>query len=55
MGINIEAPVEPMSEQAKPAVAVIEQFSSALKTGDLKGAGEVLADDVVILESGGAE
>ena len=49
------APVQQVSEQAKPAVAVIEQFSSALKTGDLKRAGEVLADDVVILESGGAE
>jgi uncharacterized protein (TIGR02246 family) len=49
------APVQQVSEQAKPAVVVIEQFSSALKTGDLKRAGEVLADDVVILESGGAE
>ena len=47
--------VQQVSEQAKPVVAVIEQFSSALKTGDLKRAGEVLADDVVILESGGAE
>ena len=49
------APVQQMSEQAKPAVAVIEQLSAALKTGDLIRAGEVLADDVVILESGGAE
>lgn len=49
------APVQQVSEQAKPAVAVIEQFSSALQSGDLKRAGEVLADDVVILESGGAE
>jgi uncharacterized protein (TIGR02246 family) len=49
------APAEQVSEQAKPAVAAIEEFSSALKTGDLKRAGEVLADDVVILESGGAE
>ena len=48
-------PVQHVSEQAKPAVAVVEQFSSALKTGDLKRAGELLADDVVILESGGAE
>ena len=44
-----------VSEQAKPVVAVVEQFSSALKAGDLKRAGEVLADDVLILESGGAE
>jgi ketosteroid isomerase-like protein/mono/diheme cytochrome c family protein len=40
---------------AAPAVAVVEQFSSALKAGDLKRAGRFLADDVVILESGGAE
>ena len=45
--------VQQVSEQAKPVVAVIERFSSALKTGDLKRAGEVLADDVVILESYG--
>lgn len=49
------APVQQVSEQAKPAVDVIEQFSAALKTGDLRRAGELLADDVVILESGGAE
>lgn len=49
------ASTQQVSEQAKPVVAVVEQFSSALKAGDLKRAGEVLADDVLILESGGAE
>ncbi len=44
-----------VSDQAKPAVAVVEQFSAALHTGDLKRAGALLADDVLILESGGAE
>ena len=48
-------PVQPVSEQAKPAVAVVDQFSSALESGDLERVGELLADDVVILENGGAE
>ena len=50
-----DAPVQQVSEQAKPAVAIVEQFSAALKSGDLTPAGELLADDVVILEGGGAE
>ena len=50
-----DAPVQRVSEQAKPAVAIVEQFSSALKSGDLTRASELLADDVVILEGGGAE
>lgn len=49
------APVADVSDQAKPAVAVVEQFSSALRTGDLEHAGALLADDILILESGGAE
>ncbi|HVR82339.1 MAG TPA: nuclear transport factor 2 family protein [Luteimonas sp.] len=49
------ASTQQVSEQAKPVVAVVEQFSSALKAGDLKRAAEALADDVLILESGGAE
>ena len=48
-------PLQQTSDQAKAAVSVVDQFSSALKSGDLKRAGEALADDVVILESGGAE
>ena len=41
--------------QAAPAVKVVEEFSSALKAGDLGRAGALLAEDVLILESGGAE
>lgn len=44
-----------IAAEAKPAVAVVEAFSSALQAGDLKRAGNWLADDVLILESGGAE
>lgn len=40
---------------AKPAVAVVDQFATALHDGDFKRVGELLADDVLILESGGAE
>lgn len=44
-----------ISEAAQPAVAAVEDFSRALKAGDFKRVGELLADDVLILESGGAE
>lgn len=44
-----------ISEAAQPAVAVVEDFSRALKGGDFKRVGELLTDDVLILESGGAE
>lgn len=45
----------PVDDRAKPVVEVIEQFSVALQAGDLERAGKLLADDVLILESGGAE
>lgn len=45
----------PVDDRAKPVVEVIEQFSAALQAGDLERAGELLYDDVLILESGGAE
>ena len=48
-------PAPYVSEQAKPVVAVVEKFSEAVKAGDLKHAGDLLAEDVLILESGGAE
>lgn len=44
-----------ISDQAKPVVAVVEQFSAAMHAGDLEHAGKLLAADVLILESGGAE
>lgn len=40
---------------ATAAVAVAERFSTALSTGDLATVGSLLAPDVLILESGGAE
>ncbi|WP_277573792.1 YybH family protein [Xanthomonas euvesicatoria] len=49
------AEMEAIAAQAQPAVAVVEQFSSALQAGDLQRAGTFLAEDVLILESGGAE
>lgn len=45
----------PVDDRAEPVVEVIEQFSAALQAGDLGRAGKLLADDVLILESGGAE
>lgn len=44
-----------ISPAAQPAVDVAEAFSAALKAGDFKRVGELLAPDVLILESGGAE
>lgn len=47
--------VAAVEAQAAPAVKVVEAFSTALQAGDLGRAGALLADDVLILESGGAE
>ena len=44
-----------MEDQAAPAIKVVEAFSAALQAGDLVRAGSLLAEDVLILESGGAE
>jgi ketosteroid isomerase-like protein len=40
---------------AQPAVDAVDAFSAALQAGDLSAAGRWLADDVLVLESGGAE
>lgn len=40
---------------AQPVIAVVEQFSKALQAADFKRVSELLAEDVLILESGGAE
>ena len=48
-------PSSPVDDRAELVVEVIEQFSAALQAGDLERAGELLADDALILESGGAE
>ena len=47
--------VATVSAEAQPAVAAADAFSTALRAGDLTRAGHWLADDVLILESGGAE
>jgi len=48
-------PATGVDAQAQPAVAAVEQFSKALQAGDLDGVRTLLADDVLVLESGGAE
>lgn len=47
--------VSAVNAQAQPAVAVVEQFSKALQTANFDQMRALLADDVLILESGGAE
>ena len=53
-------PVEARSDldvpaAAGPAVAVVERFGKALAAGDMETVEELLAPDVLILETGGAE
>ena len=48
-------PATRVDAQAQPAVAVVEQFSKALQAGDLDAVRMLLADDVLVLEGGGAE
>lgn len=40
---------------AQPVIAVVEQFSKTLQAADFNSVRELLAEDVLILESGGAE
>ncbi len=47
---NVDVPAA-----ATAAVAVVERFNTALSSGDLATVGSLLAPDVLILESGGAE
>lgn len=49
------APATGVDAQAQPAVAVVEQFSKALQAGDMAAVRTLLTDDVLVLESGGAE
>jgi len=46
---HAKANVPSISTEAKPAVAAVDAFSTALQAGDLKRAGTWLADDVLIL------
>ena len=52
-------PAKHVSEAVSPvpaeAAAVVDSFHAALERGDTAGAAALLADDVVIYESGGAE
>ncbi|HEY0660302.1 MAG TPA: nuclear transport factor 2 family protein [Lysobacter sp.] len=48
-------PASAVNKQAQPAVAVVEQFSKALQSANFDQVRALLADDVLILESGGAE
>ncbi len=49
------AKVTPADPATTQVLGVVEQFGAALKVGDLDRVGALLADDVLILESGGAE
>jgi ketosteroid isomerase-like protein len=45
-----------IAEAVDPApAATVDEFSAALQAGDLDRVGALLADDVLVLESGGAE
>jgi len=48
-------PAPQLDEQTKPAIAVVDAFSAALHAVDLERVSKLLADDVLVLESGGAE
>jgi uncharacterized protein (TIGR02246 family) len=44
-----------VDDTTKPVVAVVDQFSTALRAADYQSVRNLLDDDVLILESGGAE
>ena len=50
-----EAGAVDVPEEAKAAVAIVDRFFASLSSGNLDQAGGLLAPEVVILESGGAE
>lgn len=52
---HAEAGTPAVAVAARPAVEAVDAFSAALQAGDLAAAGRWLADDVLVLESGGAE
>ncbi|GAA4865831.1 YybH family protein [Luteimonas vadosa] len=49
------APVIDVPANTRDAVDISDRFSRVLKAGDMKGVETLLASDVLILESGGAE
>ena len=52
---NTTAGIARIAPAARPAVEVVDRFSAALRASDLERAVALLAEDVLILESGGAE
>lgn len=54
-GHAANSPASAVDKQAQPAVAVVEQFSKALQAANFDQVRALLADDALILESGGAE
>ena len=48
-------PVAGVNKAAEPAIAAVDQFAAALKATDFETISKLLAEDVLILESGGAE
>lgn len=50
-----ETPAISVDQAAAGAVSVVDAFNEALVQQDLEAAGHLLAEDVLILESGGAE
>lgn len=46
---------ESIDRAAEAAVRVVDAFSDAMRQGDLQRAGQLLAPDLVVLESGGVE
>lgn len=48
-------PVAAADPATTKVLAVVEQFGAALKAGNMESVGAMLADDVLILESGGVE
>jgi ketosteroid isomerase-like protein len=50
-----ESAVSALSPETQGAAKVVDAFHAALRRGDARGAADLLADDVLILEGGGAE
>lgn len=49
------APAQAVDEATRPAVAVVDAFHAALGSGDADAVLALLAEDVMVLEEGGAE
>jgi uncharacterized protein (TIGR02246 family) len=54
VGVN-PAPAQPVDEAIRPVVAVVDAFHAALGSGNADAVLALLAEDVMVLEEGGAE